>query len=270
MRFNRKKSDDIASLDKSHHFVDQNRYDSNDDNDYNNKMIAIDNIKVDDQTRLTFTKRVKNVFPVFSGDIIAIYQDIVTKHLVFKVQREEKIVDSWLVKRNNITTTNTSLADSYYRPNLKKYNQISSSSSYPYIVRTKIKRTSNKQQQNILIVDDEEDVLLSFTSYLSSEGYAVKTFTESREALRHIIELNNPMYYQLAIIDIRMPDINGVQLYQILKIINSGIKVLFVSALDAVEELMSIFPEIKSKDIIRTPITEERFIAKVDEVISFT
>ena len=67
-----------------------------------------------------------------------------------------------------------------------------------------------------------------------------------------------------------MPDINGVQLYQILKIINSGIKVLFVSALDAVEELMSIFPEIKSKDIIRKPITEERFIAKVDEVISFT
>jgi hypothetical protein len=64
MRFNRKKSDDIASLDKSHHFVDQNRYESNDDNDYN-KMIAIDNIKVDDQTRLTFTKRVKNVFPVF-------------------------------------------------------------------------------------------------------------------------------------------------------------------------------------------------------------
>jgi DNA-binding response OmpR family regulator len=106
---------------------------------------------------------------------------------------------------------------------------------------------------------------LSFTSYLSSEGYTVKTFTESREALIHIIELNNPMYYQLAIIDIKMPDINGVQLYQILKIINSCIKVLFVSVLDAVEELTSIFPEIKSKDIIRKPITEERLIAKVDD-----
>lgn len=106
---------------------------------------------------------------------------------------------------------------------------------------------------------------MSFTSYLSSEGYTAKTFTESREALRHIIELNNPMYYQLAIIDIRMPDINGVQLYKVLKIINSGIKVLFESALDAVEELTSIFSEIKSKDIIRKPITEERFIAKVDD-----
>jgi hypothetical protein len=71
MRFNRKKSDDIVSLNKSHHFADQRRYDSNytnNDND-NSKMIAIDNIKVDDQTRLTFTKRVKNVFPVVSGDI---------------------------------------------------------------------------------------------------------------------------------------------------------------------------------------------------------
>ena len=130
MRFNRKKSDDIVSLNKSHHFADQRRYDSNytnNDND-NSKMIAIDNLKVDDQTRLTFTKRVKNVFPVVSGDIIAVYQDIITKHLIFQVQREEKIIDSWLVKRNNIVT-NDNPSNSNYKSNLKKYSQISSSFS---------------------------------------------------------------------------------------------------------------------------------------------
>jgi response regulator RpfG family c-di-GMP phosphodiesterase len=50
----------------------------------------------------------------------------------------------------------------------------------PYVVRTKIRRTGNQKQQsetNILIVDDEENVLLSFASYLSSEGYTVKIFT---------------------------------------------------------------------------------------------
>jgi DNA-binding NarL/FixJ family response regulator len=46
--------------------------------------------------------------------------------------------------------------------------------------------------------------------------------------------------------DIRIPGINGVQLYQILKIMDSSIKVLFVSALYAADELMSIFPSIKS------------------------
>jgi DNA-binding NarL/FixJ family response regulator len=46
--------------------------------------------------------------------------------------------------------------------------------------------------------------------------------------------------------DIRMPGINDVQLYQILKIMDSSIKVLFVLALDAADELMSIFPGIKS------------------------
>jgi hypothetical protein len=47
--------------------------------------------------------------------------------------------------------------------------------------------------------------------------------------------------------DIRIPNINinGVQLYQILKIMNSS-KIPFVSALDAADELMSIFPGIKS------------------------
>jgi two-component system, OmpR family, response regulator ChvI len=95
----------------------------------------------------------------------------------------------------------------------------------------------------------------------------VETFAESREALRHFIELNNPQYYQLAIIDIRMPGINGVQLYQILKIMDSNVKVLFVSALDAAEELMSIFPGIKSRDIIKKPIIEEHFIEKVNELM---
>ena len=46
--------------------------------------------------------------------------------------------------------------------------------------------------------------------------------------------------------DIRIPGINGVQLYQILKIMDSSIKVRFVSALYAADELMSIFPSIKS------------------------
>jgi DNA-binding NarL/FixJ family response regulator len=46
--------------------------------------------------------------------------------------------------------------------------------------------------------------------------------------------------------DIRIPGIYGVQLYQILKIMDSSIKVLFVLALDAADELMSIFPGIKS------------------------
>jgi hypothetical protein len=66
--------------------------------------------------------------------------------------------------------------------------------------------------------------------------------------------------------DIRIPNINinGVQLYQILKIMDSSIKVPFVSALDAADELMSIFPGIKSGYYKKAHI-EGHFVEKVNE-----
>ena len=54
--------------------------------------------------------------------------------------------------------------------------------------------------------------------------------------------------------DVRMPCINGIQLYSKIKIMNPDIKVLFLSALDGSEELLSIFPEVKPSEIIRKPI----------------
>jgi len=64
--------------------------------------------------------------------------------------------------------------------------------------------------------------------------------------------------------DIRIPGIYGVQLYQILKIMDSSIKVLFVSALYAADELTSIFPSIKSGYYKKT-LMEEHFVEKVNE-----
>jgi DNA-binding NarL/FixJ family response regulator len=92
--------------------------------------------------------------------------------------------------------------------------------------------------------------------------------SSSNITTRTTTTLSHSLHYQLAIIDIRMPHINGIQLYQILKIINKNIKVLFVSALDAAEEVMSMFPEIKSSSIIRKPVSLECFIEKVQETIT--
>jgi hypothetical protein len=139
MRFNRKKSDDI-DLDKSN----ISNFPVNE-----NRLIAIDNIKVDDQTRLTFTKRIKNVFPVISGDIVAVYQDIVTKDLIFKVQREEKIVDVWLVKRNSIRGNSFNNSYSIVGSDLKPNKLLAS--SYPnYVVTTKITPRSKQEQKNTI------------------------------------------------------------------------------------------------------------------------
>jgi CheY-like chemotaxis protein len=117
-------------------------------------------------------------------------------------------------------------------------------------------------QKNILLVDDEPDIILTYKSILDEEGYNVNAFTDPREALRHFVQLD-PLYYKLILLDIRMPNLNGFQLYYRLKAISPNIQVLFVSALDAAQEMVSILPDVKLDDIVRKPIDNEQFRRKV-------
>jgi two-component system response regulator ChvI len=65
------------------------------------------------------------------------------------------------------------------------------------------------------------------------------------------------------LMDIRMPNVNGLQLYYRLKSINPNIKILFVSALDAAQEMVSVLPDMGLDDIIRKPVDNEQFLSKV-------
>jgi DNA-binding response OmpR family regulator len=60
-----------------------------------------------------------------------------------------------------------------------------------------------------------------------------------------------------------MSGLNGIKLYYGLKAINPKIKILFVSALDAAEEMISILPGIGFDDIIRKPVDIEQLLFKV-------
>jgi two-component system response regulator ChvI len=69
--------------------------------------------------------------------------------------------------------------------------------------------------------------------------------------------------YNLVVMDIRMPNLNGLQLYYRLKAINPDVKILFVSALDAAREMVSILPGIGLDDVVRKPVNKEQFLYKV-------
>ncbi|MFZ0367653.1 MAG: response regulator [Nitrososphaeraceae archaeon] len=120
---------------------------------------------------------------------------------------------------------------------------------------------SSNQNPSIMVVDDEPDVLLTYESFLSNAGFNVSTFEEPYKALADFT--SNPRLYDLIILDIRMENINGIQLYQCMKAINPNSKILFASALDAAKELTSILPDIKSQDIIKKPVDTENFIKAV-------
>lgn len=59
-----------------------------------------------------------------------------------------------------------------------------------------------------------------------------------------------------------MPDISGLQLYQLIKIIDMNVKILFISALDKAEEFEGVLPGITSKDIIKKPFKVNIFFLR--------
>jgi two-component system response regulator ChvI len=121
---------------------------------------------------------------------------------------------------------------------------------------------------NILLVDDDSDILLTYQSFLEVEGYKVDTFSDPDGALKHFSQ-SDPSYYDLVLLDIRMPRLNGLQLFYRMKSIEMDTKIIFVSALDAADELLSMLPGIKvDKHIIKKPIGREPFLERINTMIS--
>ena len=120
---------------------------------------------------------------------------------------------------------------------------------------------------NILLIDNDEDILYTFNTILKKQGYKVKAFSNSVEALKHFTE-KSPYSYDLILMDIRMPGINGIQLYYNIRAINPYAKILLVSALDVVSELVDQIPGINMREIIRKPIIVEDFILKIKSTIN--
>jgi CheY-like chemotaxis protein len=126
-----------------------------------------------------------------------------------------------------------------------------------------------KHSTNILVVDDEPDTLFTYESFLSDEGYNVKTFSDPQEALKHFVQLPDPSsHYKLALLDIRMPKLNGLQLFHKMKALSPKIKIMFCSALDVAQEVTSVLPDIELEHFIRKPVEREHFINEINSALN--
>jgi DNA-binding response OmpR family regulator len=116
-------------------------------------------------------------------------------------------------------------------------------------------------------VDDERDITNSFSLVLEdSRLFDVDTFNDPR------IDLSNfePNHYDLLLFDIKMPHINGFELYDKIKKMDSNVKVCFISAYDVdYNALSEQFPSLEIdcfilKDFIRKPIEIRKLIERLE------
>jgi DNA-binding NtrC family response regulator len=88
---------------------------------------------------------------------------------------------------------------------------------------------NNKGDNNrILIVDDEVDITTVYSLGLQDNGFKVDAFNDPLQALS---DLKNGSY-NLALLDYKMPNMNGFELYQEIRKVDTKVKVCFVTAFD--------------------------------------
>ena len=105
--------------------------------------------------------------------------------------------------------------------------------------------------KKLLLVDDDQDVIISFRRGLEDNGYEVDAYTDP------LLTLSNfkADLYDLAILDVRMPQMDGFELYERMKKIDNKVKVCFITAFEVnYEALREVFSSSETECFIRKPI----------------
>ncbi len=121
------------------------------------------------------------------------------------------------------------------------------------------------------MVDDEYDVVYIVKRILEEIGpFQVDAYTDPSEALSYF----EPDTYDLAILDIRMPDINGLDLYKKIKAVDQKVKTCFLSAVHDLRDYKLAYPAIidaierDEECFIDKPIGSEKLINRINKILS--
>ena len=120
----------------------------------------------------------------------------------------------------------------------------------------------------ILLVDNEPDIALGFEMGLKDNGFEVDAFNDPQIALSKF----KADLYDLLLLDIKMPKMNGIEFYQKMKEIDKKVKVCFITASEIYyykEIAKVLFPILGVRRLIRKPIKIEDLVKELKQELEF-
>jgi len=128
---------------------------------------------------------------------------------------------------------------------------------------------SNNRVKTILLVDDEPDVLYTIKNILEDNGFQVDTFNDPIISLKSYAS----NYYDLVILDIKMPKMDGFELYTKIRVKDPKVKICFLTASEMYYEkyrkTRSEFGRIIGEDrFIQKPIKNEDLVKKLTAIMN--
>lgn len=125
-------------------------------------------------------------------------------------------------------------------------------------VITKIKR--------VIIVGNNNDINLTFKLVLSQSDQKIRvhTFNDCVVALQEF----RPNFYDLIIIDVETPKINGFEFHDIVRKLDCKVKICFLTTTDN-DIIKKVYPKAETFSILKIPITNEELINQTYEILEF-
>jgi DNA-binding response OmpR family regulator len=123
--------------------------------------------------------------------------------------------------------------------------------------------------KRILLVDDEPDITFTIKDILEENGFHIDTFNDPITALKSY----RSIFYDLVIHDIKMPKMDGFELYTKIREKDSKVKICFLTASEMYYEKFrktrSEFGRIIGEDcFIQKPIKNEDLVKKLTDIMN--
>ena len=133
------------------------------------------------------------------------------------------------------------------------------------IVGNRVDAIPIDMSSRVLQIDDESDVNASLREVLEQNRFKVDCFQSPLLAL----ESFKPHFYDLAILDIKLPEMNGFLFYREIKKLDKNLKVCFLTAAEMYHGVYSdIFSSLPASYFMRKPTNNAELIARINQIIN--
>jgi DNA-binding response OmpR family regulator len=123
--------------------------------------------------------------------------------------------------------------------------------------------STTKNKRRIMIIDDDEDITNLFSIFLEHNGYIIDAYINPVEAFNNF----NKNSHDLLILDLKMPNMDGMTLYHKIKEIDSNVIICFTTAdINYIQQLQKGIMDIE-KIVLYKPVLLKDLKSKIDSLL---
>ena len=118
------------------------------------------------------------------------------------------------------------------------------------------------EKKSILIIDDEKNICRTLTLIFNKIGYHVETVKTGNKALEKI----HKRFFDIALIDIKLPDIEGIELISPLRKIHPSMELIMITGQGSMETAISALNKSETYYITK-PLNMDDVLVKIKDLL---